>query len=164
MIQSGEVDITINVKSTKALRDHADFVAIPYQRLTLALYQHQPYSSEKIVSGIRGFDYHGERLNMVNLGFKFIDLPNTQSAVQVFVKKRSTHLISYRGPADYYLQQFEQKLTEQIRMTPLLEVDTHYAVGKKSRYSKKIIDALNDYAKRHDLKYFRESASHPQEE
>ena len=156
LIESGKVDITINVKSTNALKHNVTFINTPYQSLSLALYSHESIASQRTISAIRGFDYHGQRQRLLANGFEFVDLPNSLSALQVFVKRRSSHLISYQGPAEYYLREFTEKLQEPLMVTPLLSVDTHYAISKKSLYTAKLQAAFNDYAQKHKFDYFRE--------
>ena len=155
LIETGEVDITINVKSTHALKQNVTFVDTPYQPLFLVLYTHKNIASQKIVSGIRGFDYHGQRQQMQAQGFEFVDLPNTLSALQVFLKKRSSHLISYRGPVSYYLRNLNTAFDEPVTVTPLFNVNTFYAIGKKSEHVVRLKEVLNDYAIKHNLQYFR---------
>ncbi|MFT6990583.1 MAG: hypothetical protein ACJASL_002561, partial [Paraglaciecola sp.] len=52
----------------------------------------------KTVAAIRGFSYHGFRTKLTTQGYDFFDLPTSISAIQLFLKKRSSHLISYRSP------------------------------------------------------------------
>ena len=155
LIESGDADITINVKSTNALKQNVTFIDIPYQSLSLALYSHESIASQRTISGIRGFDYHGQRERLLANGFEFVDLPNSLSALQVFIKRRSSHLISYQGPVEYYLKEFSEKLQEPLMVTPLLSVDTFYAISKKSHLATELKAAFDGYAEKHKINYFR---------
>src|SRR5690606_21589824 len=76
MLQSGEVDLTINIKHTRALPDNVSFVATPYVQLSLVLLTHgAAVAREKLptIAAIRGFDYHGQRQVLVDKGYSFID-------------------------------------------------------------------------------------------
>jgi polar amino acid transport system substrate-binding protein len=105
LLENADIDFTINIESTEALPDDHVFVETPYQTLYLDLYTHNKLTSIKEVAAIRGFGYHGYRNKMLANGYTFFDLPTSISAIQVFLKKRSRHLISYRAPVDYYINE-----------------------------------------------------------
>lgn len=158
MLEVGEVDFTINIKSTRALADNVIFSDIPYQMLTLNLYSYNNAQNVKTVAAIRGFDYHGNRQKMTRNGYEFFDLPNSISAIQVFVKQRSGHLISYAGPVNYYQQAQTSWPKEGVEISSILEVDTFYAVAKSSAKSSRLLKTFNNFAAQKKLRYFLDLA------
>lgn len=105
LLKNADINFTINVKSTKALPKDIIFVDTPFGTLNLELYAHNSVDSTKSVAAIRGFSYHDYRNKLKLQGYEFIDLPTSISAIQLFLKKRSSHLIFYRSPVDYYIQE-----------------------------------------------------------
>lgn len=86
---------TINIKSTKALANLVEFSKTPFRKLVLNLYSHSDAKNFSTISAVRGFDYQGYREKYAKEGVEFIDLPSTISAIRVFIKRRSNHLLSY---------------------------------------------------------------------
>ena len=84
------------------------------------------------VAAIKGFDYNGLRVKLTELNYEFIDLPNTISAIQVFLKNKSDHLMAYSGPMDYYLDRNKISLTPDITYREFFTLDSHIALNKKS--------------------------------
>lgn len=154
MIEDGEVDFTINIKSTEALRKHVVFSDIPFRKIILNLYTHNEPNQNKIISAVRGFDYQGYRQKFSDEGFEFIDLPSTISAIQVFMKGRSDFMLSYESPLDNYLSKNKLTLLNSTTITPLLEIGSYYAIAKRSVHLNELKHAFNDYAVKHQAQYF----------
>ena len=91
LLEKAEIDFTINIKSTVALPKNVDFVEPPFSTLQLDLYSHKQNKLDNSVAAIRGYSYHGFRAKLVDQHYKFFDLPNSISAIQLFLKKRSSH-------------------------------------------------------------------------
>ena len=151
LVSQGEVDFTVNVKSTQALKNHVEFIEPAYQVLKLFLYSHAIPEKPGSIAAIRGFDYHGVRLALSEQGYGFVDLPNTEAAIKLFTKKRSTHLISYADPFLYYTK--AQGHT-QINALHLADVGTFIAVAKTSPHLKTLQLAFDDYARTNQIKLF----------
>lgn len=156
LLARSEVDFTINIKSTRALKDSVYFVERPYRQLVLNLYRYRSAQGFKSVSAIRGFDYNGYRQQYKDMGIEFLDLPNAVSAIQVFVKQQSDALLSYQSPVLFFQRNDKLGFPEEVSVTPLLKIDTHYAIAKKSDNFELIRSALNDYAQRRDFSYFQD--------
>lgn len=156
MIQNGKVDLTVNIRSTKMLRDHVTFIPTPYSKLDLLLISHNHKGDEKQISGIRGFDYHRQREKLVSEGFVFQDTPGSIDAIRMFVRERTRHLITYKRPYKFYLEQngFDAPADTQIKF--LIDLPTFYAVSNKSKHSDSIIDALEDVIKKTQVKQFED--------
>lgn len=96
LLDKGEVDFSINIKTTAAISKMHQFVEPAYMPLQLMLYSH-PLSSlapqDKTVAAIRSFDYLGQRQQLVQQGYQVIDVPDSVSAVQLFLHQRTQHLI-----------------------------------------------------------------------
>ena len=154
LLEHADVDFIINIKSTKALPKDIVFVDIPFNTLSLNLYTRKNGQSEKSVAAIRGFGYHGFRTKLTAQGYEFIDLPTSVSAIRLFLKKRSDHLISYRSPVDYYIQEKNLNIKDEVSILPLLEVPTYYGISGKSPHLEKLKAAFDDYASKHKLMFF----------
>lgn len=156
LLENADVDFTINIKSTQALPKDIVFVDTPFNILKLDLYTHKNAQSVKSVAAIRGFDYHGFRTKLTTQGFEIFDLPTSISAIQVFLKKRSSHLISYRSPMEYYIEEKKLNIKDDITSLPLLDISTYYAIAGQSPYLEKLQLAFDDYASKHQLTFFDE--------
>ena len=160
MLQNGEVDLTINIKHTKALPRNVSFVEPPYAQLTLILVTHGAAvarEEHKTIAAIRGFDYHGQRPLLSEQGYRFIDLPDSLSAVELFVKRRTSALLTYEGPFIHYLQQNELPFAKHYQKQVLGTIDTHYVISAMSPHQDYIEKSLNHYATTNKLKYFTRS-------
>ena len=156
LLEHADVDITINIKSTKALPKDIVFVETPFSTLSLDLYSHKNAQSTKSIAAIRGFSYHGFRTKLTEQGYEFFDLPTSISAIQLFLKKRTSHLISYRSPVDYYVAEKNLKIEDDVTVLPLVTVPTYYGISGRSPHLEKIQAAFDDYASKHQLKFFDE--------
>ena len=157
MLQSGEVDLTINIKQTQALPADVSFVAPPYVQLSLVLLTHgAAVAREKqpTIAAIRGFDYHGQRQLLSESGYSFIDLPDSISAVEMFVKGRSSALLTYEAPFNYYLQQQALPFASHYQRRLLDTIDAYYVVSGRSEHLTYISTTLNRYANTEQLSYF----------
>ncbi|MDP5137909.1 transporter substrate-binding domain-containing protein [Rheinheimera baltica] len=157
MLELGEVDATINIKHTKALPQNVSFVAPPYAQLSLVLLTHgAAVAREKrlTVAAIRGFDYHGQRQLLEEKGYSFIDLPDSISAVELFVKGRSSALLTYEAPFNYYLQQHKLPFEKHYKRQVLEHIDAFYVVSKQSVHKAYIQQKLSQYAAKEQLSYF----------
>lgn len=156
MLQSGEVDLTINIKHTKALPDDVSFVEPPYAQLTLVLLTHGAAVAREAhptIAAIRGFDYHGQRALLSEQGYRFIDLPDSISAVELFVKGRSSALLTYDGPFNYYLQQQGLPFARHYQRQVLETIDTHYVISGQSQHQDYIRQTIQHYASANKLSY-----------
>jgi hypothetical protein len=156
-LKNGDVDFTINIKSTKAMPKNMVFTEIPFHTLNLNLYAHQSAKEQKNVAVIRGFGYHGYRDKLVGEGFKVIELPTSVASLEVFLKKRSSHLLAYQSPVNYYLHMNKVDLGEYITVTPLLDIPTYYAISGSSPHLEKLLGAFNHYATKHRLENFQQA-------
>jgi polar amino acid transport system substrate-binding protein len=155
-LKSTDVDFTINIKSTQALPKDIVFVDTPFNTLNLDLFTHKDIQSMKSVAAIRGFSYHGFRTKLTTQGYDFFDLPTSISAIQLFLKKRSSHLISYRSPMKYYIEEKRLNIENGVSVIPLTNVPTYYAISGDSPHLNKLKSALDDYASKHQLSFFDE--------
>ena len=156
MIQSGKVDLTVNVQSTKMLQDHVVFFPTPYSKLDLLLISHKDRGFENLVSGIRGFDYHGQREKLVAEGFIFQDTPGSIDAVRMFVRERTRHLITYKIPYKFYLEQNSFDVSPDTDIKFLLDLPTFYAISNKSKHKQFIIRSLEDLATKTQVNKFED--------
>jgi polar amino acid transport system substrate-binding protein len=156
LLENADVDFTINIKSTKALPKDIVFVDTPFSTLRLDLYSHKNTQLKKSVAAIRGFSYHGYRDKLTTQGYQFFDLPDSISAIQLFLKNRTSHLISYRSPVDFYIEEKKLNVKDDVSVSPLLDVPTYYAISGQSTHLKKLQVAFDDYASKHQLTFFDE--------
>ena len=156
MLQNGEVDLTINIKHTKALPQDVSFVTPPYVQLSLLLLTHGAAVARETlptIAAIRSFDYHGQRQVLTEQGYSFIDLPDSISAVDMFVKGRSSALLTYDAPFDYYLQQHNLPFAKHYKCQVLEQLDAYFVVSEQSAHKAYIHEKLSQYATREQLSY-----------
>jgi hypothetical protein len=122
--------------------------------LTLDFYSHKNTQSIKIIAAIRGFSYHGFRTKLTALGYEFFDLPNSISAIQLFLIKRSGHLISYRAPVQYLIEKNKLSMKDDLPVLPLANINIYYAISGQSPHIKKLKAVLDDYVSKHKLTFF----------
>ncbi|GAB59317.1 transporter substrate-binding domain-containing protein [Rheinheimera nanhaiensis] len=157
LLQSGEVDLTINIKQTKALPDNVSFVATPYVQLSLVLLTHgAAVARDKVptIAAIRGFDYHGQRQVLTDKGYTFIDLPDSISAVEMFIKARSSALLTYEEPFNHYLHQHNLPFAKHYQCQLLEHIDAFYVISEQSLHKSYIHQQLSRYATQAQLSYF----------
>lgn len=157
MLESGEVDLTINIKQTKALPKNISFIPTPYAQLSLVLLSHGAAVAREetpSIASIRGFDYHGQREILTDKGYSFIDLPDSISAVELFIKGRSSALITYEAPFNYYLQQQQLPFASQYQRQLLEHIDGFYVIANASKHKAYIQQRLQHHAETEQLSYF----------
>lgn len=140
-IRQGKVDITLNVKSTKALENHVTFVEKPFSYLSLVLLTNTSLESNKTVAAIRGYDYVGLRQELAEANFIFFDMPNSTDAIQLFQFGRTTHLVTYEAPYLYHIERVTDNisgLTVSIRR----DIPTFFAVSDKSQSKDELLEKL----------------------
>jgi polar amino acid transport system substrate-binding protein len=156
MIQSGELDLTVNIKSTKLLQGHADFIEPNFGELELIFLSHKDRGFENMVSAIRGFDYHGERDKLVADGYSFQDTPGSIDAIKIFMRERTRHLITYKAPFKFYLEQNGFFMPSDAEVRELRALPTYYAISKKSDKYELLKKILTEHAQKKDIKRFDE--------
>lgn len=156
MLQSGEVDLTINIRSTTAIKDHVDFISPQFAELELIFLSHKEQGFENMISAIRGFDYHGHRKSLVDKGFVFQDMPGSIDAIKMFVKGRSRHLLTYKAPYQFYIARNGFNMPEYDDIEYLQEIPTFYAISKASAKHDELHQLLTQHAKKTQINKFSE--------
>ena len=156
MLQSGEADLTINIKSTSLLNQYVDFVEPRFGQLELIFLTHQTDGFEEMVSAIRGFEYNGQRAVLEERGYVFQDSPGSIDAVKIFARKRTRHLITYKAPYKFYLEQNGFEVPQEVSIENLATLPTFFAVSKKSDKHDEIIKILTAHAEKHEIQQFSE--------
>jgi polar amino acid transport system substrate-binding protein len=154
LLQSGEIDFTISIKSVEAINKHVVYSDIPIRKIRLNLYSHNESNNSQTISAVRGFEYQGYRKKFSEQGLEFIDLPNIDSAIRVFLKGRSEAMISYESPVQNYMDTNNIARLDTYSITPLLEIDAYYSVAKRSPHRKELIQAFRGYAVKHKAQNF----------
>ncbi len=154
LIKEGKVDVTINVNSTSAIKQHVDFHHIPFAKLKVALLTNLSLAELNTVSAIRGFDYHGVRNKLLEQDFTFVDLPDGNDAVRVFLRGRTGGLLTYMRPYRYLIARSTLPIPENIHIEEMLEIETYYGVSKSSRWHDDILSALNTYTEKNNISRF----------
>ncbi len=154
LMETAEVDLTVNVKSTRAMPPGTLFSGQPFTRLFVDLYTHQADTGPDSVAAIRGYDYHGYRQDLERRGFSFVDLPDGLDAVEMFLKGRTKHLISYRGPFVHRLSMLTDAGPKDISRLPLASVDSYYAISANSPYKDMLLQVFSEHASTSQLTYF----------
>lgn len=163
LLQNGEIDLSINIKSTKALQQNkqqpAHLFANPaYMDLQLMLYSHNRRSQapdNDSVAAIRGFDYQGQRQLLTARGFSFMDVSDATNAIELFLHFRTEHLISYSAPFDSYLAEKAHTMTPPAlnpatwQSSKLATVPAFYVISAKSPQRDLLLQTIENYAKAH---------------
>ncbi|MCC2616166.1 transporter substrate-binding domain-containing protein [Aestuariibacter halophilus] len=154
LVEHAEVDFTVNVKHTRALKPHVAFVEPPLKQLVINLYRHGNVKEVTTIAAIRGFDYDGTRNQLIEQNYRFIDLPTAEAALQLFMKGRSDALISYQSNVLHIKQQNGIVFPAEITASKLHDVNAYFAIAKGSKHFDLLMHAFNDYAEQHQLAYF----------
>ncbi|WP_414829188.1 substrate-binding periplasmic protein [Alteromonas sp. H39] len=151
LIQEGKVDVTINVNSTSAIKQHVDFHTVPFAKLKVALLTNLSLPDVNTVSAIRGFDYHGVRQNLLEQNFTFVDLPNGNDAVHVFLRSRTGGLLTYMRPYRYLIARSTFPIPDNIHVEEMLELETYFGISKSSPWHDDILSALDSYVEKNKI-------------
>jgi polar amino acid transport system substrate-binding protein len=159
-VKQGEIDLTVNVKGTAALDDHATFVHKPVTNLKLMRITNNERLNEKSIAGIRGYDYVGERTRLVDEGYEFVDMPSSVDSIKLFLFDRTASLITYERPFHYFLgeREFNEETTS---ITLKRNIPTFFAVSSKSKYKEDLIERLSFYSESFNEETFLEHTSAP---
>lgn len=155
LMADGDIDFTINIKQTSSLAKSTIFIDTPFRQLQLNMYSHNEWAHRKDIAGIRGFTYQGQRANLTTNGYTFYDMPTSISAIQLFLKKQSAHLLSYASSIDYLVAEKQLDIDNTVQVNPILAVNSHYAISATSKHRFALQHAFNDYAKKHKVTYFK---------
>jgi hypothetical protein len=164
LMERGEIDLTINIKSTEALANQPApvFVEPPYMALQLVLYSHKKTSqapTDDSISAIRAFDYHGQRKRLTAQGHQFVDVADAGKAIEVFLHQRTEHLLTYEGPFRAYLQQHNPGMLDHLERRAIDSIPTYFVVSGKSQHQTKVVNAIEQYARKHHCRFLRSCVS-----
>lgn len=164
LLDHNDIDFSINIKSTKALVDVSNppvFAEPPYMMLQLVVYSHSRRANsvhDGSIAMIRGFDYQGERQHLSNAGMRPVDLPDAVSAIEMFLKGRTEHLITYDGPFQAYLATQGPTAVEpaaKLTRKTLQEIPTHVVIGANSPYRAQLEQLLRRHAQQYHCKMLK---------
>jgi polar amino acid transport system substrate-binding protein len=164
LLDSGDIDFSINIKSTRKLSRAHVAVAPPYSKLQLVLYSHLDSSSaprDDSVAAIRAFDYQGQRQLLSQQGYLFVDLPDSVSASQFFLHQRSQHLLTYDGPFRAYLLAQQPDQLKTLQRKPITSIDTFYILSAQSPHQAAMQQAIRQFAKKHHCEYLAQCRRKP---
>lgn len=160
LLEKGDIDLTINIKSTAALASQPPpvFVDPPYMALQLVLYSHKKTSAapnDDSVSAIRAFDYQGQRKQLVARGYRFNDAADAGQAIDMFLHQRTEHLLTYEGPFRAYIQQHDPTVLNRLDRRAIENIPAFFVVSAKSAQQSQIVQAINSYAAALHCRYLR---------
>lgn len=156
LLDSGDIDFSINIKSTQKLSRQHLAAATPYSELQMAMYSHPPRSKaprDNSVAAIRAFDYQGKRQQMLQRGYQFVDLPDSITATQFFLQQRSQHILTYDGPFRAYLQTHNPEVLKDLQRQAITSIDTFYVLSARSPHQQAMLQAVQIFAKKHHCRY-----------
>jgi len=160
MLGTGEIDLTINIKQTKALPANISFIEPPYTQLSLVLLSNVTptgaLNSEEqpTIAAIRGFDYSGQRQQLSVRGYQFVDLPDSIDAIEMFIKGRSNALLTYEAPFNFFMKQGDFPKATIYHRQQLDRINTYFAISDQSLHKTYIHHAMSAYAASEQLRYF----------
>jgi hypothetical protein len=162
LLDNGDIDFSINIKSTLKLSRQHVAVEPPYSELQLVLYSHlKQTSTTNDIAAIRAFDYQGQRMLLQQVGYHFIDLPDSVSASQFFVHQRSQHLLTYDGPFRAYLNTQPPELLKDFKRKPITSIDTFYILSARSPHLAAMQQAITLFAQQHHCVYLAHCLAQP---
>ena len=164
LLDSGDIDFSINIRSTEKLSRQHLAVAPPYSELQLVMYSHLPRSTaprDNSVAAIRAFDYQGQRNLLLQRGYHFIDLPDSVSASQFFLHQRSQHLLTYDGPFRALLQAQNPAQLKDLQRKAITSIDTFYILSARSAHQQAMQQAIQAFAKKHRCRYLSQCLQRP---
>lgn len=132
MIDNGQVDLTINTKTTKLLKGNVTFLPLKMTNFSLSLYQSIEADDVKVIAGVRGYSYGGKRQEFIDDGFVFIDFPDTESSTRFFLTGRAKYLMAYDEPFNFYVNSREMLPKIAYRKSLLSSEGAYIAVSTKS--------------------------------
>lgn len=83
-----------------------------------------------------------------------MDMPDSISAIQLFLHQRTQHLISYQGPFVAYTGQQATDIVD-IKQKKLAEIDAYFVVSAASAYQQRIIEVVQQHARAHSCSYLK---------
>ncbi len=164
LLDSGDIDFSINIKSTRKLSRRHLPVDPAYSELQLVLYSHLPSSNaprDDSVAAIRAFDYQGQRQLLLQRGYIFVDLPDSVSASQFFLHQRSEHLLTYDGPFRAYLNAQQPALLKTLQRKPIASIDTFYILSAQSMHQAAMLQAITQFAQKYRCGYIASCLQQP---
>ena len=160
LLQNKEIDFTISVRSDEILSKHVVYSEIPFRKVKVNLYIRNELKQFKTISAVRGFEYQGYREKFSQEGMEFIDLPNSVSAIQFFLKGRSEAMISYEAPVQSYMKTNQIVMQDTYTITVLQEANLYYSVAKHSPHLNELLHAFRDYAVKHQAQHYTSAQQH----
>lgn len=142
-IRKGHVDITVNVRGTKALENNVIFVEKPFSFLSLMIMTNPKLDKRKTVAAIRGYDYEGLRQELEDDNYIFVDMANSSDAIQMFQFGRTTHLVTYEGPYMAYIDSASEVIKDVV-ISIRRDIPTFFAISKASKLKQPLLQELDD--------------------
>jgi polar amino acid transport system substrate-binding protein len=104
--------------------------------------------SDKRIAAIRGYDYNGYRKQLIEQGFTFVDVSNSEDAIRLFANKRTKYLLSYKGPFEDYTKN-QKSQNELLTLTNahiklLVSVPTYFVISKASLHYDALVNAFSE--------------------
>lgn len=151
LMKEGEVDFTVNVKTTDSLPPQTSFVDTPFRKIEVELYSYINTEFRNDIAAIKDFSYHGYRDNLTQQGYTFFDMPTGISAIQFFIKNQTGNLLAYSSTVDYYINVKNLDIRDKISSQAMIEVNSHYAISNNSPSKQKLLEIFNNYAREHNV-------------
>lgn len=145
MLEQGHADFTINIKSTLAIKDFVSFVGPKVTTFKLNVYRAKSKDNHFSIAAVRGYNYAGLRQKYENEGFRFVDLPESSSAIRLFVAGKVNYLLAYQGPFEYFLDQNDITIDFEYDTNTIFSADAYLAVSKKSQFHDNLVEYFSDF-------------------
>lgn len=141
-IRKGHVDITLNVKGTKAIENTVTFIEKPFSYLSIVLMTNSKLKNNKTVAAIRGYDYVGMRQELEREGYTFFDMPNSSDAIQLFQFGRTSHLATYEAPYLFHIKSHANNIDDLV-VSLRKDIPTFLAISNASTKKEELSDKLS---------------------
>lgn len=144
---NGDIDLTVNIKSTESLSQNVYFSEQPHIVLKVMLYSKDLQANGKI-SSIKQFNYHGAKQQLTDQGYQMITQSNSKEAMAVFLRGGAQGLISYQLPYQFYSESLKvlfnaDAQNKDIIETELLQVPSYFVVNRANPNAEEILSLIN---------------------
>ena len=142
LFANGEVDMLLNIASTKALQGQSVIVKPQFHYINLAFATNKAMAEQKTVSAIRGYNYEGQREVLEQRGYEFVELKNGVDALELFALGRVAHHIGYIQHKEMLnFHDTKHLKLDQIEFNSLELIPTYIHISKKSPH----LETINAY-------------------
>ena len=154
LTEQGKIDFTLNSKETKSILPFVNVLEPAFSKEFVRMYTNTDMPESNKVAAVKGLQYLGQKEILKEKGYDVIDLPSGNTAIRVFLKKQSRHLLSFSSPMASYLKKTRNMIPAAVHLENLLAVQSNFMVLKSSPHNKEITSLLQRYANEFQIELY----------